>query len=253
MLERETVLVSGVNLLWLRYTIPRRTGVSQDFGIHLERARLQPGNRFARFKIEGDRLVFSALFWASIRGWPKQLIGGVLLAFLFLLVSIAFVAGQPDAGARELFIAGALPLFNTLATVTCGLAARHERASERRTALAWSLLALAQLILAAGGMAVWMLLLGLGVPQAFIYAAYLCYYPFMLLGLLYMPARPLTRVAWSKTALDLAIVLLAGALMIWHYWLDPLAAATGAEDEAAQLCKYGRFSCSCTGVQRSRE
>ncbi len=54
---------------------------------------------------------------------------------------------------------------------------------------------------------------------------YLCYYPFMMLGLLLAAPRIETREERVKLALDGGIVMLGSGMLLWYFVLQPIICA----------------------------
>ncbi len=109
------------------------------------------------------------------------------------------------------------------------------RATSRRLAIAWIFLLLAELMITVGNLNG--LLLAMGFPTAAVigYLCYFSFYPLVLTGLLLMSAAPPSGTTNWKTALDMAIVLLSAALVLWSYWLGPLIARHGDASGTTQL------------------
>lgn len=66
-------------------------------------------------------------------------------------------------------------------------------------------------------------------------AAYLSFYPFMLWGLLSFPASARSRGDTLRFWIDTLTVSLGGGMLLWHFLLDPTAAAGGNDPLAAAL------------------
>lgn len=167
---------------------------------------------------------------------PTQLfIFGLSLAALVLLVHVSgtiFVRNEVIAGVLAGF---GLPLWSLLVTVALLYAARQSADQSLQARRAWQLLAASQFVVTIGGLTVLTYILGYPIPELFIHSVYLCAYPLAVLGVLLLPAKPLTGSAWLKTALDMAIVLMAATLVLWRYWLEPMIVVVGDKSLSLQL------------------
>lgn len=136
-------------------------------------------------------------------------------------VAVAFVIWQatasPAAGAREV-VSDLLPIPLALtATVLAVLAARHA-VDDRPTYRAWLVIAVGFAFYGLGD-ALWAyceLVRDSSPFPSVADAGYLAFYPMVLLGLLSFRGPSRTRAANLRLGLDVAIVVLAGAMVAWY-------------------------------------
>ncbi|MCX6043515.1 MAG: response regulator, partial [Chloroflexi bacterium] len=116
------------------------------------------------------------------------------------------------------------PLWDLLAALALFYAAKRSAPHSRRLLLAWGILAVARLLLCVGEVTMIGLALQLGaVPfPSLADGFFLLFYPLFLIGILFLPAKPLSSREKLKTLLDMSTVMLASALVVWAYWLGPL-------------------------------
>lgn len=167
---------------------------------------------------------------------PAQLFTyGLRFATLILLVhgsSTLFIRNEVISGA---LIGIGLPLWSLVVTVALFYTAWQSAAQSPQAGRAWGFLAASQLVVTAGGFIVLTQVLIHPVPEVLIHSVYLWSYPLAVLGVLLLPAKPLTGSAWLKTALDMIIVLLAATLVLWRYWLEPMFPSVGDKSIGLQL------------------
>jgi PAS domain S-box-containing protein len=119
------------------------------------------------------------------------------------------------------------PVFNGLAAIGLLYAAVRSETYGRRARLAWTFLFVGQLSFMLGDITWAILELGLhqepieSVADVF----YLLYYPLFALGILLLPAVPLTRKESIKLLLDTGIVMLSAVLVFWAFLIEPTIAA----------------------------
>ncbi len=165
--------------------------------------------------------------------------------FLILLINIGFIALVKDAAARVVFsdiLPGLVDIFAAAALI---FAARRSAARSPRLGLAWSVLAAAMLLYAAGDVTWAFLEVGLkqspfpSVADIF----YLTFYLAFLAGVLLLPMKSLNRSDWLKRALDMGIVMLAAVMGFWNFLIGPLAAAGSNLPALEQLLSMAYPAC----------
>ncbi len=156
------------------------------------------------------------------RGWILTLLLGVY-AFAFLLW-LVFKWGGETYGTLISDLAF-LPM--GLATAALAWRTGRHRALRLKTRRAWTMVGLAVLCWWLGDV-VWsyyeVVLKRSPFPSP-ADAAYLLFYPILLLGLLAFPSAPRTRGEVAKFWLDTATVVLSGWMVIWYFVLGPTALA----------------------------
>ena len=152
---------------------------------------------------------------------PAALAAGVVLLG-YVLMSLLFRDREWFTQFNDL----TLMVLNLLAAAALFYAARQSRRLGRRMALAWSLLALAQLLYAlADGL--WLYLQAvMGEPPypSITDLLYLSYYPLFALGLFLIPAAKLSREERLKNILDVSTVVVAALLLSWQFIIGPTLA-----------------------------
>ncbi|OPY55056.1 MAG: hybrid sensory histidine kinase BarA [Methanosaeta sp. PtaU1.Bin112] len=119
------------------------------------------------------------------------------------------------------------PAFNGLAAIGLLYAAIRSETYGQRARLAWTFLFVGQLSFMLGDVTWAILELGLhqepiaSVADVF----YLSYYPLFALGILLLPAVPLTRKESIKLLLDTGIVMISAVLFFWAFLIEPTIAA----------------------------
>ena len=160
------------------------------------------------------------------------LYGAAVLTGIILFANLAEVIFIQDETTRLVFIDLLFPIINLLAAAALLFAALRSRVHSHRQALAWGVLALAQLCFTTADTLWAVLEIGLGelpfpsIADLF----YLLFYPLFLLGILLLPMRRLTPDGWLKVTLDMSIVIL-----IWSFLLVPQMAAGAGDPLINQL------------------
>jgi diguanylate cyclase (GGDEF)-like protein len=157
---------------------------------------------------------------------PKALRYGIVMSSLIVLLNLAFILFIETERWKLDFINLTYPLWNLLAAGALFFAAKQTSLLSWRRATAWGFLALALLAVATGNILWAIFETGLGI-EPFPSPAdgfYLVYYPLVLIGVLLLPTRELHPSDRWRMGLDVSIVLVAATLVIWTYWLGPLAA-----------------------------
>ena len=167
--------------------------------------------------------------------WPKRFRYGLGLAALIFLANFLLLFLLPDRTSKTAWMNAGFPLWSLLSVLSLAYATWCTQQIAPRPARAWALLLLAQVMSMAGSLNGLAITFGFPLPAMIHYSFYLCFYPLMLSGLLLLPTRAITRTSSWKTALDIAIVLLSAALVLWSYWLGPLIARHGGTGSTPQL------------------
>ena len=119
------------------------------------------------------------------------------------------------------------PVFNGLAAIGLLYAALRSEIYGRRARLAWTFLFAGQLSFTLGDVTWAVLELGLhqepiaSVADCF----YLMFYPLFAVGILLLPAAPLTHKEYLKLLLDTGIVMISAVLVFWAFIIEPTIAA----------------------------
>ena len=166
---------------------------------------------------------------ALIREWlgsGNGKLAATAVALFVLYLAWLFLGGP----AHRVLIANLANLpFELAGAISALLAARH-RALSRRIRRAWMFVGLAMAADGVGNI-MWLVyenVLGLSPETSWADAAYILYYPLMLLGLLTFPVARRTRAELAKFSLDAGTVMLAGGIVIWHIIFAPALRAEHA-------------------------
>jgi diguanylate cyclase (GGDEF)-like protein len=165
------------------------------------------------------------LHFARSHKGMQYFLPGVIAAALIGMGTIVFIIHNQDL--KTDLINFSLPFYNLFACIALFYAARASRVHSRRMFLAWMVLAFAQFSYTLGDIT-WSILetgLGLNPFPSIADGFYILYYPVFLAGILVLPMRRLSRLNWTKVALDMSIVMLAAVLAVWNYLLGPLYAS----------------------------
>ncbi|CAN5819204.1 hypothetical protein BH10CHL1_BH10CHL1_40640 [soil metagenome] len=174
--------------------------------------------------------------WRNAR-LPKLLVYSIIISAFALLTNIAIVLFTRDVRLKVILFDLPYPLWSLLATAGLFYAARRSVHYSQRLFLAWCILAVALLFFASGDVT-WVILENILKTSPFPSLAdgfYLIYYPLFLIGILLLATKPLSGREKLKTLLDMGIVMLASVLVLWNYWLGPLAASVQDESALVQI------------------
>jgi diguanylate cyclase (GGDEF)-like protein/PAS domain S-box-containing protein len=156
----------------------------------------------------------------------------VVLCLAWLAVQL--VVPRDGKLAEYLLLWGRLPLL----ALACWIGWRASQANRElpRAALAWALMTSAIVVLIPADLYCgWLaLVLGVAVEISASDVLYLTYFPLMLCGLLVLPRGFSSRLDVERFAIDSAIVVLAGGLIVWEYSVRP-AVAMAAEGFSGQM------------------
>jgi PAS domain S-box-containing protein len=123
------------------------------------------------------------------------------------------------------------PVFNGLAAACLLYAALRSGIYGGRARLAWTFLFAGQISFMLGDI-IWAVL-EVGFHQEPIASAadvfYLLYYPLFAIGILLLPAVPMTRKESLKLLLDTGIVMISAVLVFWAFLIEPTIAAANRE------------------------
>lgn len=160
-----------------------------------------------------------------------------LLALAIWLSNLSFMLFIHDEYWKIILFHLPYPLWSLLAALALFYAAKRSASVSRRLMLAWGLLATGRFVLFCGEITVVILAIRLGAPPfpSLADGLFLAYYPLFLIGILLLPAPHLNLRTWAKTGLDITIVLLSSGLVLWQYWLGPLAMQISDERPLVQL------------------
>jgi diguanylate cyclase (GGDEF)-like protein/PAS domain S-box-containing protein len=171
----------------------------------------------------------SAATVAIARDWLRSANGKLAAAAVFFFIGYLgwLFFGGP---AHRVLIANLANLPFELAGAASALLAARHRALSPRVRRAWLFVGLAMAADGVGNI-VWLMyenVFGLSPETSWADAAYLCYYPLMLVGLLTFPKARRTRGELAKFWLDAGTVMLAGGIVIWHIIFAPALRADHA-------------------------
>lgn len=151
------------------------------------------------------------------------------------LAAAAFMAAGGGEGARRSVADLVPPLLDLGATGLAFLASRG--AGTRRAAAAWAVVGLAMVVYAVGdGLFAWydIGLHAAPFPSA-ADVAYVAYYPIMVAALLSFPTTPADRREKLRLAIDSAIVVIGGGMVVWQSILLPALGSIEADPIATAL------------------
>ena len=162
---------------------------------------------------------------------------GLAVSFLFVLAYAAIYALVPALDTRNELAYGVELAASIAGALTVLFTGWMARASDRRLALAWSLMGLGLLSYSVADTLsiVFRATLAdhpLSVPLNFFY---LLFYPLFLSGVLTLPPAPLSRAERIRLFLDMGLVVLAAGLVHWTLLVKPLADAGGFEGLAKPI------------------
>ncbi|MDD2754857.1 MAG: response regulator [Methanothrix sp.] len=146
----------------------------------------------------------------------------IVIMYLALLILVG-----DDPKSRIMLDDMLFPVFNALAAIGLLYAAFRSEIYGRRVRLAWTFLFMGQLSFMLGDITWAALELVLhqepiaSVADVF----YLLYYPLFALGILLLPAVPLTHKESHKLLLDTGIVMISAILIFWAFLIEPTIAA----------------------------
>jgi len=154
--------------------------------------------------------------------------GALLLAAIIVIGYLALlILLRNDPVLRVTLNDLLFPVFNGLAAVGLLYAAFRSDIFGRRARIAWTFLFLGQISFTLGDITWAVLEVGLhqepiaSVSDVF----YLMFYPFVAIGILLLPAVPLTRKEKLKLLLDTGIVMISAVLVFWAFLIEPTIAA----------------------------
>jgi len=156
---------------------------------------------------------------------PKLFRYSVILSAIILLVNVGIMLFIYDERWKLILFQLPYPLWDLLAALALLYAAKRSALHSRQLFFAWGMLAAARLLLSIGETLILILAIQLGtVPFPSLGDGFfLAFYPLFLIGVLLLPAQRLKPLEWLKVGLDMSIVLLASVLVLWNYWIGPLA------------------------------
>lgn len=168
---------------------------------------------------------------------PKLLVYSIVFSGFILLINLGLMLFVHNEPLKIILFQLPYPLWDLLAALALFYAAKRSALHSRRLLLAWGMLAAARLLLSIGEITVIVLAIRLGsVPfPSFADSFFLLFYPLFLIGILILPAKPLSGREKLKTILDMSTVILASILVLWNYWLGPLAASVKAKSAFVQI------------------
>ena len=167
----------------------------------------------------------------------KLLVYSILISIFILLTNVAIVLFIHDARLKVILFDLPYPLWALIGSAGLFYAARQSARYSQRLFFTWGILAAALLSFSAGDIT-WVILENILEISPFPSVAdgfYLLYYPLFLIGVLRLATRPLNGREQLKTLLDMSSVMLASVLVLWNYWLGPLAMSVKDESALVQI------------------
>lgn len=148
----------------------------------------------------------------------------VFFALVILGINLAITLLITDQQGRTIISDVIYPVSGFFVTVILFMVSRHLVVHSKRLAIAWGMICLAVLTSTVGD-TIWAILeVGLK-EQPFPSIAdgfYLAYYPFLLVGVLFLLAKPASIEESINQILDIGIVMVAAILIFWNFLLGPL-------------------------------
>ena len=161
----------------------------------------------------------------------RIIIGITLIATINLIVNLAVILWTGDENFRMVFSDVTFPLGNMCATAMLFLSAWHWRKVSSRRFYAWSFLGLSYLVYSLGDV-IWAIL-EVGLRQSPYPSVadwfYIAFYPLFLIGILLLPVKKISRTQWVKSAMDVAVILLAAGMAMWIFVINPTIANSAGE------------------------
>ena len=168
---------------------------------------------------------------------PKLFVYSLVLSGFILLVNLGILLFVYDENLKVILFQLPYPLWDFLSALALLYAAKRSALYSRQLFWAWGMLAAARLLLSIGETIVLALAIRLGVVPfpSVADGFFLAFYPMFLIGVLLLPTQRLKPLEWLKIGLDMTIVLFASVLVLWNYWLGPLAATVSNERTSVQI------------------
>jgi len=155
------------------------------------------------------------------------------------LIAMWLIVGGAGQSLQSAVTGFAAPLVDLIAAVLVAKAARSP--TSPRIRIAWSLIAVGMLVYAAGdGIWAWVSIVQNADPfPSLADVGYVAFYPIVAGGLLLFPAPNRARREGVRLAIDSAIVVVGGGMVVWHsLFLPALAAAEPDAISSALLLGY---------------
>jgi diguanylate cyclase (GGDEF)-like protein/PAS domain S-box-containing protein len=197
----------------------------------------------------GRSIAWSATgrIWSAIRPAPRTAaarpVRSILPAVIVVAIYVSFactglwvLAGWATDDASRVVVTNLLALaFDIGAAALLFHAAR--RAGTKRASVAWATLAIATVVYAVGdGLFAWFeLALGVVSFPSPADLAYVAYYPIIVAALLSLPSHRMSRPERLRMAIDSAIIVVGGGMIIWELILRSALQSAGTEPAALLL------------------
>ncbi len=149
----------------------------------------------------------------------------LFISFILLGINLAIIYIRIDQGLRTIIADVFYPIIDFLVVASLFMVAKHSGIQSRKSAIAWGMMALAYFVYACGD-TIWAILEVVLKQQPFPSIAdgfYLAYYPFFLVGVFMLTAKPATSGEKINTILDIGIVMIAAVLVFWNFLIGPIA------------------------------
>jgi PAS domain S-box-containing protein len=151
------------------------------------------------------------------------------LAGIVLITYVAVMAGARRSAWR-IPVESDLQLLNAILVASAmGIAAWRCRRIDARLAHSWAALCLAFVAYAVGDV-LWVVMgttLGGAPLSPEMNAAYLLFYPLFLWGVISLPEQPLGRIEKVALVVDMSVVMLAAAMLVWSLLIGPALGTAG--------------------------
>jgi len=145
----------------------------------------------------------------------------IIAAYAALIVSLK--SNPLEETLQNTINAVLIPVFSALATASLFYAAMRSKPSGKRVYLAWTLMAIAQLLFTIGDV-IWEIVKLVLHQDPFLSVAnipYLLYYPIFAAGIFLLPASSLKAWEKRKLSLDIAIIMVSAGMVHWVFLIKP--------------------------------
>ena len=148
----------------------------------------------------------------------------ILFTVLLLGIDLAVTSLVTNQQQRTIFSDVFAPVVEFLASAALFIAAKKSASHSKRLAIAWGMIGLATFAFALGDTVWGILEVGLKEPPfpSIADGFYLAYYPFLLVGVLFLLDKPASIEESINQTLDIGIVMVAAILMFWNFLLGPI-------------------------------
>ncbi|MBI5680466.1 MAG: GAF domain-containing protein [Methanobacterium sp.] len=172
----------------------------------------------------------------NIISFRSATIVGAFIVIIYMVI-LTILQNNPN---RIVFSDIFTPLINILVVICLFYAAKRSKTYGKRTYLAWTLLAFAQLAFTAGDI-LWMIMEVVFKQNPFpsiADALYVVYYPIFAIGIFLLPKKQLKKREIYKTLLDMGIITISFALIFWIFLIWPTIQAGHSTELSVALNLY---------------